>query len=522
MAMSTHSPRPPDSRNVLVFVAIRDTRLRDAFGRAAARDPHLRLLAISRDVAEPRMRGERPDVVVVGAGERSATGVTAIAMARKLYPEAVVLPVTEDDDPRRILGLAALTTVANPSRAEARPSVIGVDVIRSAMAWGQPSMVFQPVVDLQDRRVVGVEALARFGAEPSHPPDEWFAAAHMVGLGVELERAAIQAAIRAAAALAPDAYLAVNVSPAAVLVPDVRAALAEVPPNQLVLEITEHARVDDYDELHAALAPLRARGVRIAIDDVGAGFASLRHVLRLDPDIIKLDQELTRGVEHNAGRARLVGGLIAGASAMSTLVVAEGIETEAQLRCLCELGVGAGQGYFIGRPSDLRAAVSGNTVAAPREPLSAPTPARSDPRRALRGARILVVDDSPARRRLIRSTFELEGAAVHDAATAAAAHQAFDDVEPHLVLLDVCLPDGTGFDVLERIRRTSDTPALFVTAATAVSDGLAGFDRGADDHLLKPFSPEELVARVDSALRRRLTMSTDLPDTFRSAESSTC
>ncbi|MCU1357748.1 MAG: diguanylate phosphodiesterase [Acidimicrobiales bacterium] len=523
MVTSTPDPCPQGRRKLLVFVAVRDSQLRDACGRAAARDPGLRLLAVSKDVAEPRMRGECPDVIVVGAGERSAAGVTAVAMARQLYPEAVVLPVTRDDEPSRILGLAAATTVETSCSDQPRPSVIGVDVIRSAIAWGEPSVVFQPVVDLQDRRVAGVEALARFGVEPSHPPDVWFAAAHGVGLGIDLERAAIQAAIRAATTLAPDVYLAVNVSPAAVLMPDVRAALAEAPPNQLVLEITEHARVDDYDELQAALAPLRARGVRIAIDDVGAGFASLRHVLRLDPEIIKLDQEITRGVEHNAGRAKLVGGLIAGASAVSTLVIAEGIETGPQLRCLRELGVRGGQGYFIGRPSDLRSAVGGNhAVMAALEPGHPPTPSPSGPRQALSGARILVVDDSPAHRHLIRSIFELEGASVHDAATAAAAHLAFEDVEPDLVLLDVRLPDGTGFDVLERIRRTSDTPALFVTAATAVSDRVAGFDRGADDYLLKPFSPEELVARVDSALRRRLTRSTDPPGALRSAESSTC
>jgi EAL domain-containing protein (putative c-di-GMP-specific phosphodiesterase class I)/DNA-binding response OmpR family regulator len=460
-------------------------------------------MAASADVADKRLRGRRPDLVVVDSSERSDDGLLATARARDLYPEALVLPVTHDDEPRRILELAAATALGPETGEASRRSALAIDTIRSAIESGQPSVVFQPIVDLQDRRLIGVEALARFDHEPTHPPDVWFAVAHEVGLGVELERAAVQTAIRAAVGLAPDIYLAVNVSPALVMSPDLATTLAEAPAGQVVLEITEHAKVDDYEALRAALIPLREQGLRIAIDDVGAGFASLRHVLRLDPEIIKLDHEITRGVEHNAGRAKLAGGLIAGASAVSTLVVAEGIETEAQLECLRDLGVRGGQGYFIGHPRDLQSAIEDSHLvmaSLDRRPTS--PPAAPGPRPALSGARILVVDDSRAHRILIRSVFELEGAAVHDAATAAGALQAFADIEPDLVLLDVRLPDGTGFDVLEQIRRTSDAPAFFVTAATAVTDRVAGFDQGADDYMLKPFSPVELVARADAALRR--------------------
>jgi EAL domain-containing protein (putative c-di-GMP-specific phosphodiesterase class I)/CheY-like chemotaxis protein len=382
--------------------------------------------------------------------------------------------------------------------------VLSADAIRHAMASGHPSIVFQPIVDLQDRRLVGVEALARFNLEPRHSPDVWFAAAHRVGLGVELELLAVQKAIRAATNLPSGVHLAVNVSPAAIMSPGIAATLAEAPAGQLVLEVTEHAKVDDYGALRAALGPLRDQGVRLAIDDVGAGFASLRHVLSLDPDIIKLDREITAGVDHDAGRAKLVGGLIAGASAVSTVVVAEGIETETQLQCLRHFGVRGGQGYFIGPPSDLASAVHDAEVALAglKPAYSSPAPPRR-PRDAISGARILVVDDSPAHRMLIRSILELEGAVVYDAATAAAAVRLADNLEPDLVLLDMRLPDGTGLDVLEHLRCTSGAPALFVTAATAVSDRVAALDQGADDYMLKPFSAEELVARVDSALRRR-------------------
>jgi EAL domain-containing protein (putative c-di-GMP-specific phosphodiesterase class I)/CheY-like chemotaxis protein len=498
-------------RELCIVVAVKDEQLRDACVDATRHNPRLDLLATSADVADTRLRACRADVVVVGGTERTENGISAIAVARDLFPQALLLPVTHDDVPRQILELAAVAA-SHPLVVEhSSAAPLTLENVQIANSADQPSVVFQPVVDLQDRRVIGVEALARFLVEPRNSPDAWFDAAHRVGLGVDLELTAVRKALRAAASLPRHLYVAVNVSPAAVLAPGFDAVLAGTPAEQLVLEITEHARVDDYAALRRALAPARGRGVRIAIDDVGAGFASLRHVLRLDPEIIKLDHEITRGVEHDAGRAKLVGGLIAGASAVSTLVVAEGIETEAQLRRLLELGVRGGQGYLIGRPTDLEAAIdSANAAMASLRPHDAPPVPEPEPRRALTGARILVVDDSPAHRLLFRSVFELEGATVHEVATAAAALHAIDDAEPDLVLLDVRLPDGNGFDVLEHIRRTTDIPALFVTAATAVSDRVAGLDRGADDYLLKPFSPDELVARVDAALRRRSDVGTHI------------
>ncbi|MEN3271631.1 MAG: hypothetical protein V7636_392, partial [Actinomycetota bacterium] len=343
LSTSTRDPTISRGRELGVVVAIDDAQLRAQCVDAARHNPHLRLLEGS-DIAGTFRHEHRPDVVVVAGTERSELGISAIAVARDLYPAALVLPVTEDDVPRRILDLAAL--VASDA-ADGNPGTgLDVDAVRMAIEAGQPSLAFQPVVDLQDRRLIGVEALARFRVEPQHPPDLWFEAAHRVGLGVELERRALATAVAAASVLPPEIYMAVNVSPETVVAPGLDEIIGDAPREQLVLEITEHARVDDYVALRQALASVRDDGVRIAIDDVGAGFASLRHVLRLDPEIIKLDHEITRGVEHNAGRAKLVGGLIAGASAVSTLVIAEGIETETQLRCLLELGVRGGQGYF--------------------------------------------------------------------------------------------------------------------------------------------------------------------------------
>jgi EAL domain-containing protein (putative c-di-GMP-specific phosphodiesterase class I)/CheY-like chemotaxis protein len=493
-----------------IVVAVGNDERRAACVAAASGDPRLHLVMTTDAVTDPRLRGLRPDVAVVGGDERGVLGLAATTVARRLFRDALIVPITEDDDPAGILELAARLASEGPA-GPSQPALTLEDV-RRAIDGGHPTVVFQPVFDLQDRRLIGVEALARFHLDPASPPDVWFAAAARVGLGLELERIAVRRAIEAADALPRDVYLAVNVSPALVLAPGFDELLADTRAVQLVLEITEHAQVDDYEALRTALKSVRAKGVRIAIDDVGAGFATLRHVLRLDPEIIKLDCEITSGVEHDPGRAKLVGGLIAGASAVSTLVIAEGIETSDQLGLLRDLGARGGQGYFLALPTDLQSVLAmGNlspTTWGPTRSHAPPTPVA---RRALSGARILVVDDSPALRQLIGTVLELEGAAVHEADTVAAALAALDQVAPDLVLLDVRLPDGTGFDVLEHIRRTGDVPVLFVTAATAVSDRVAGIDRGADDYMLKPFSPEELVARADAAMRRRLAIHPVVP-----------
>ena len=130
-------------------------------------------------------------------------------------------------------------------------------------------------------------------------------------------------------------------------------------------------------------------------------------------------------------------------------------------------------------------------------------PFRGRSRPTLGRARVLVVDDSVAHRSLIRTTFEMEGAAVEEAATASAAVSAVQANCPDVVLLDIRLPDGNGFEVLDHLRRTADVPVVIVTAATAVADRIAGLDVGAEDYLLKPISPDELVTRVDAVLRRR-------------------
>jgi EAL domain-containing protein (putative c-di-GMP-specific phosphodiesterase class I)/CheY-like chemotaxis protein len=214
------------------------------------------------------------------------------------------------------------------------------------------SVVFQPIVDLGTGRVVGVEALSRFAHEPHRPPDVWFAEAAAVGLGTQLELAAIRAAVRGLNQLPNDTYLALNVSPDTVQSPQL-ADIVRPAAQRLVLELTEHTGISDYRQLAEALLPLRASGVRLSVDDAGAGFASLRHILNLNPDIIKLDIGLIQGINADPARRALASALVSFAADINASIIAEGIETEAELATLLRLHVTHGQGFHLARPSPL-------------------------------------------------------------------------------------------------------------------------------------------------------------------------
>jgi EAL domain-containing protein (putative c-di-GMP-specific phosphodiesterase class I) len=215
-------------------------------------------------------------------------------------------------------------------------------------------VAFQPIFDLRNRAVVGYEALSRFTGGPSRAPNEWFAEAAELGLGVELEVAAVQAALDSFEGMPGDAYVSVNVSPEAMTSSSFFQAISGKAEDRLVVEVTEHARVESYAELANVVLALRGRGVRLAIDDVGAGFASLRHVLRLRPDIIKLDITLTRSIDTDPVRRALASSFIRFADDIHATIAAEGIETGGELDELCTLGVGCGQGFFLAEPGSLQ------------------------------------------------------------------------------------------------------------------------------------------------------------------------
>jgi len=208
--------------------------------------------------------------------------------------------------------------------------------------------VFQPVVSLADGRVIAYEALARFPGDPGHPPDRWFADAWQVDLGVPLELLAVRAAIGALPLLPKDVSLCVNVSPETVAAAGFREALGDAA-HRVIAEITEHRQLEEAD-FAQRLAPLRAAGGRVAIDDFGAGHASLSQVLAVSPDWIKLDMTLTQQLDESPVARALTSALVSFAAEVGVGVIAEGVEHAAQLKTLEALGIRYAQGYWFGRP----------------------------------------------------------------------------------------------------------------------------------------------------------------------------
>jgi EAL domain-containing protein (putative c-di-GMP-specific phosphodiesterase class I)/CheY-like chemotaxis protein len=227
------------------------------------------------------------------------------------------------------------------------------DRIADLIATGGFSIVVQPVVELASGSTRAVEALTRFAGPTSRTPDQWFAEADRVGLRTTLELAVGSTALAQLAHLRDDLSLMVNLSPQTVLTGRLPEILTGVPLDRLVIELTEHAPVQDYRALDAALRPWRSMGARVAVDDAGGGYASFAHILNLDPDLIKLDTTLTHDIHTDPHRRAMARALVGFAGEMGLEVIAEGVETAGELAVLRELGAHHAQGFHLGRPRPL-------------------------------------------------------------------------------------------------------------------------------------------------------------------------
>lgn len=226
-----------------------------------------------------------------------------------------------------------------------------IEEIDGALARGAPRIVFQPVFRLPDLRLHGFECLSRFEVDPWQPPDQWFHRAAVAGIGIRFEEHVLHKTFAYQQDFLAPLTLNVNVSPELVTSGQLEPLLLTAPdPSRITLEITEHAIVKDYVALADALTPLRRLGAKIAVDDAGAGYSSMRHILQLQPDIIKLDMSLTQQIHADRNRRALARGLVNFAHEIGSQVVAEGVEAVEELFCLRDLQVDFAQGFYLAKP----------------------------------------------------------------------------------------------------------------------------------------------------------------------------
>lgn len=301
------------------------------------------------DLARLEPTGEFIATVIDAAGDivRAATRLAGgRAPGRDLTATSSPAAVSR---PQRDTG-RFIADVLRPGMAR---DVANKELIEQVLSDRSIQTAYQPIVALGGGQLIAVEALARFPDTLAPTPDRWFAQAAALGLGVELELLAVTNAARALPRLPGEIALTINASAATILDPRLPAALNAASPGRIVLELTEHVPVDDYRRLRDRLHQLRRDGLRLAVDDTGAGFANLEHIVHLAPELIKLDRVFARTIDRDPARRAVAQAMLSLAGDIGAEVIAEGIETRAELETIRALGIPYGQGYLLSRPQPL-------------------------------------------------------------------------------------------------------------------------------------------------------------------------
>ncbi|HWM10132.1 MAG TPA: response regulator [Solirubrobacteraceae bacterium] len=380
---------------IRVLVVDDQVAVLDVLSDVIDRQPDLALVGVAQSPfhAVTLAARHQPDVAVLDAHMRSGGGARVAAEIRGVSPETQIVVLTGNSDRRTVMGMlrsGATSVISGGSHRRLVDAIVASaeggstmsgdvmtvlldELVNGAQGPAEAlkleqerrkritavladedmlAMHVQPVHDLDRREAVGFEALARFRTGAQRTPDVWFAEAARLGLHVDLELLAVRRALELLPLLPADAWLSVNAGPDTLMTDDLARLLLASEPERIIVELTEHAAVADYDALTARVDVLRHAGVRLAVDDCGAGFASLKHVSLLRPDFIKLDVSLCRDLR-DVVRSALVRALLAFGQEIDIAITAEGIESSDDLDALRRLGVRLGQGYFLGRPGPI-------------------------------------------------------------------------------------------------------------------------------------------------------------------------
>jgi EAL domain-containing protein (putative c-di-GMP-specific phosphodiesterase class I)/DNA-binding NarL/FixJ family response regulator len=375
----------------------------EAMSQLVSTDPVIDLIGTARDAGEAIDLAalHTPDVALLDVRMPGGGGSRAAREIRQRSPETKIVALSASTDPRTVVSMVRAGAVGYVGKdqsadevlraihrsADGRSSIavgrigevaerltehqsrqvapiserarVSRDRIEEAIHGDALETVFQPIVDLDDGTIRGVESLTRFMSRPRRSPETWFVEAASQGLLTQLELAAASRALEHLDEIPDDVYLSVNVSTETLCEPRLTRMLQAIPAARVVLELTERTPVVDYAEMSVWLADLRALGSRLAVDDVGKGFSGLGHLVELSPDLLKFDRSLVAGVDADATKSGLITRLTSFADEVGMGVVAEGIETEAELHTLRALGVGTGQGFLLGRPGPIPPLVRG-------------------------------------------------------------------------------------------------------------------------------------------------------------------
>jgi EAL domain-containing protein (putative c-di-GMP-specific phosphodiesterase class I)/DNA-binding NarL/FixJ family response regulator len=389
---------------IRLMLADDEAPLLDAMCELVSTDRYIDVVGTARDVGEAIDLAElhEPDVALLDVRMPGGGGSRAAREIRRRSPETRIVALSASTDPRTVASMVragAMGYVGKDQPADevlraihrsvdGRSSIavdrlgevaerlaehqagqvvrvaerarVSTERIQAAIHGDVLETVFQPIADLADGRIRGVEALARFMTKPRRSPETWFAEAASHGLLTQLELAAATQAFDHLDRIPEGVYLSVNVSPETLRAPRLAEMLRALPTRRVVLELTERSAILDYEESRAHVAGLRALGARLAVDDVGSGFSGLGHVVELSPDLLKFDRSLVSGVDSDATKRALIARLTSFAAEVGMEIVAEGIETAAELETLRALGVETGQGFLLGRPGPIPETVDGS------------------------------------------------------------------------------------------------------------------------------------------------------------------
>lgn len=296
-----------------------------------------------RALRETDQDAVRPIIMVSGHGD-VAERMTSYDAGVTDY---VIKPVSMTELMAKVSALlrhgdALRTTTMRATRAEQ-------EAARDRLVERRWQPHFQPIVRLSDLTVIGYEALTRF--DDGMNPETAFDTARRSGLGPEFEIAVLEDALRAAADLPQDSWVSVNASPSTIMDPDFDRVIAKTNA-RIVIELLETEPVGDHPDMLQRVAGLPGQPL-LACDDTGSGWAGLRQLVELCPQVVKLDRALVSGVDQDPTRRALVSGLRHFTNEIGALLLAEGIETVGELDTLSSLGVDLGQGYLLGRPMSL-------------------------------------------------------------------------------------------------------------------------------------------------------------------------